>query len=563
MADSFAASLAELERHSPRVAEAIAAAGPAGYTWTTTPTGGVVVEHEGRPLDSRRDPAGAAARHAAAAGAPAVVLAGFGSGYLAEALLARGAAVSVVVGDPAELAAALRARDLAPVCRAVRFHLARHVADPHGAAALKAVSPDLVVHGPSVSRSADLQRLVEMWPRVTVASRRPRILVVGPIAGGTLEMARASARAFAALGAEVRDIDPGAMAAGIDWLGVVAPDAVSADRWRSRSVELIGDVIVELAAGWEPDLVFALAQAPLGRRHVERLAEASAPAALWFVENHRVLRYWMQVASAYRWVYGIQPGAFEAQLASLGVAHPGYLPAACDPDVHRPVSLSAEERDRYGAAVSFAGAPYVNRRKVFARLHDLPLRLWGPDWDRDPVLRAKAAASRRFTTDEMVRIFAASAINLNLHAATHVDGLDPEPDFVNPRTFELAACGAFQLTDSRRPLRDLFDEGEVAVFRSVSELRALVDRYLEDAPGRARMADRARRRALAAHTYAHRMDRVLRDTIAPDLYGACARPPVPSLDEAIAGLARAERLSRDELVLRAVRALAPGGRPAA
>lgn len=563
MADAFATSLAELERHSPSVADAIASAGPGAYTWSVTSAGAVVVEHDGRPLDSRRDPAGAAARQAEAAAAPAVVLAGFGSGYLAEALLARHAIVHVVVGDPAELAAALRARDLAHVCRAARFHLARRVADAHGAAALKAVAPDLVAHGPSVARSADLRCLVERWPRVTVAARRPRILVVGPIAGGTLEMARASARAFTALGADVRDIDPSAMAAGLEWLGTMAPHAPAATRWQDRLVDLIADLVVEVAASWPADLVFALAQAPLARQHVERLADASVPAAFWFAENHRVLPYWIHVAPAYRWVYGIQPGAFEARLASLGVAHPGYLPAACDPAVHRPVTLRAEERDRYAAAISFAGAPYVNRRKVFARLRDLPLRLWGPDWDRDPVLRSMAGCPRRFTTDEMVRIFAASAINLNVHAAAHVDGLDPEPDFVNPRTFELAACGAFQLTDWRRPLADLFAEDEIATFRTVSELRALIERYLDDAPGRARMAERARRHALAAHTYVHRMDRVLRDTIAPDLYGACARPRAPSLDEAIAGLARAERASRDELVLRAVRALTAGGRQVA
>lgn len=562
MADPLAACLAELERHSPRVAEAVVASGPGDYAWTTTPAGAVVLEHGGRPLDSRRDPAGAAARQAAACPAPAVVLAGFGSGYLAEALLARGAKLTVVVGDPAELAAALRGRDLTAVCRAARFHLARHVADPHGAAALKAAAPDLIAHGPSVSRSADLQWLVERWPRIAVAPRRPRIVVVGPLAGGTLEMARASARAFAALGADVRDIDPAAMAAGLDWLSALARDAPAAARWQDRLIDLIADLVVEIATSWQADLVFALAQAPLGRRHVERLAEASVPAAFWFAENHRVLPYWAHVAPAYRWVYGIQPGAFEARLASLGVAHPGYLPAACDPAVHGPVCLTAEERDRYAAPISFAGAPYVNRRKVFARLADLPLRLWGPDWDRDPVLRAKVAGAHRFTTGEMVRIFAASTINLNLHAASHVDGLDPQPDFVNPRTFELAACGAFQLTDWRRPLGDLFAADEIATFRTVGELRALIERYLDDAPGRARMAERARRRALATHTYVHRMDRVLRDTIAPDLYGACARPRPPSLDQAIDGLARSDQISRDELVLRAVRALASGGRVA-
>lgn len=29
------------------------------------------------------------------------------------------------------------------------------------------------------------------------------------------------------------------------------------------------------------------------------------------------------------------------------------------------------------------------------------------------------------------------------------DGVEPYGDFVNPRTFESAACGAFQLVDSR------------------------------------------------------------------------------------------------------------------
>jgi spore maturation protein CgeB len=153
-------------------------------------------------------------------------------------------------------------------------------------------------------------------------------------------------------------------------------------------------------------------------------------------------------------------------------------------------------------------------------LADLDFRIWGDGWNEPALSHLVAGDGKRFGMAEMVKIFGASAINLNLHSANHVSGLDPEPDFVNPRTFEIAACGAFQLVDRRDPLPDLFTADEMVTFGSMAELRSGIARYLADPDERQAVATRARARVLAEHTYEHRTRRILRDALPSHLAAA-------------------------------------------
>ena len=74
----------------------------------------------------------------------------------------------------------------------------------------------------------------------------------------------------------------------------------------------------------------------------------------------------------------------------------------------------------------------------------------------------------------------------------------------NKRTFEVAAIGAFQLTDTPA-IRDVFDpDTEVAYFETQSEMLARIDEFLADPGRRASMAAKAQVRAHAEHTYEHR-----------------------------------------------------------
>jgi spore maturation protein CgeB len=67
-----------------------------------------------------------------------------------------------------------------------------------------------------------------------------------------------------------------------------------------------------------------------------------------------------------------------------------------------------------------------------------------------------------------------------------------------------------QVVDERADLPPLFAEGEeVAVFDEPATLRQLVRDLLQDPPGAERLAQAARRRALAEHTYVHRLHLLL------------------------------------------------------
>jgi hypothetical protein len=108
------------------------------------------------------------------------------------------------------------------------------------------------------------------------------------------------------------------------------------------------------------------------------------------------------------------------------------------------------------------------------------------------------------------KIFNASSINFNLQSSPYHDGVNPHGDYVNPRTFELAGCRAFQLVDHRTHLTDLFRVGEEAIcFSTLAEARQLTSYYLSHATEREAIVARAHARALRDHTYEQRMQAML------------------------------------------------------
>jgi spore maturation protein CgeB len=84
-----------------------------------------------------------------------------------------------------------------------------------------------------------------------------------------------------------------------------------------------------------------------------------------------------------------------------------------------------------------------------------------------------------------------------------------EHGFLSNRLYDASASGAFVISDHAPGIEDEFDGG-VVTYRDGAELRALVERYLDDPAARAEHARRARAAVLAAHTFEHRVDEILR-----------------------------------------------------
>jgi spore maturation protein CgeB len=179
------------------------------------------------------------------------------------------------------------------------------------------------------------------------------------------------------------------------------------------------------------------------------------------------------------------------------------LGPACDPEEHRPLELTSEERADLGSEVAYLGYAYPNRIEACEHLTGFDLRLWGTGWDRSAIL---APFFRREPVHGLkkTRIYNATAVSVNIQSHLYqVDG-------VTCRPFEVAACGGFCISDGRRDLGRFFSvDDEVVTFDTPEDLKAKVAYYLVHEDERRELAQRARARALREHTYEHRVRQVL------------------------------------------------------
>lgn len=336
--------------------------------------------------------------------------------------------------------------------------------------------------------------------------RNLRILVVLPMYGGSLPIGRYCVNALRRLGHRVEVFEAPEFLSAFNALRGMRVTTDKLEYLENSFLNVVSQAVLARVESSEPDLVLALAQAPLSRQALTKLRRMGVPTAMWFVEDFRLFTYWRAFAPLYDFFAVIQKDEFLRELEAAGVSNALYLPLAADPEVHRPLELGPVETRRYGADVAFLGAGYPNRRRAFHQLVNYDFKIWGTEWDGDSLLAPHVQmGGARISPEESVKIYNATRVNLNLHSSIQSRELVTGGDFVNPRTFELAAIGAFQLVDGRSLMPELFDEGELATFDSMDDMLAKLDRFLAEPEARAVYVRRARERVLRDHTYDIRM----------------------------------------------------------
>jgi len=186
------------------------------------------------------------------------------------------------------------------------------------------------------------------------------------------------------------------------------------------------------------------------------------------------------------------------QLRAAGAKQVFYLPFACDPDLHHPISLNEAERSEFGADVSFVGTCDKEREWWLSHLLDYRLKIWGGNWEK-AAKSVRAKWQRKFAIeDDFSKVCDASKINLNFIRKENVPAH-------NMRTFEIPACGGFMLATRTSEQETILAEGEgMACFSTPEELRNALDRYLADDQTRSIMASCARDRISRFHSYTER-----------------------------------------------------------
>ncbi len=195
----------------------------------------------------------------------------------------------------------------------------------------------------------------------------------------------------------------------------------------------------------------------------------------------------------YDWVFVTKSFGVRDMRERLGIANASVLMHAYDPDLHRPLDLSAGDRERYECDVSFIGTWSPKKEEalnaLLAARPGLSVRVWGEQWDRAALNDAmrRAVRGQEATGDEYVRAIRGSRINLGLLSERRAGS--SAGDQITSRTFHIPASGGFMLHERTEELLALFADGkEVATFGDTAEMIAQIDRFLADDAARLTIA---------------------------------------------------------------------------
>ncbi len=184
-----------------------------------------------------------------------------------------------------------------------------------------------------------------------------------------------------------------------------------------------------------------------------------------------------------------------------------YLPQCFSTIHHKKVQLSAADKIKYKCEITNAGNLYPSRAALYKHLTKYHFKMWGfppAIWLKVPELD-NIIMNKSVFNEEKSKAFSAAKIVLNnLHPAV-IDG-------VNKRTFEIPACGGFQITSHRDAVIELFEPGkEIITYHNLKDLIDKIEYYLnpENENERLQIAEAGYQRAMKEHSYQHRINKIL------------------------------------------------------
>lgn len=181
-----------------------------------------------------------------------------------------------------------------------------------------------------------------------------------------------------------------------------------------------------------------------------------------------------------------------------------YLPECFNPSRHRSPDTTGNN-ELYKCDITTAGNSHSWRVAVFRHLEHYDIKLWGgaaPLWMPASYV-SRIHQGRSVYNEEKALAFTEAKIVLNALHYAEMWGL-------NARAFEAAGIGSFQMVSWRPGLADLFVDGkELVAFKSMQNLKELIDHYLIRHDERQEIAAAGKRRAFSEHTYRHRLDLLL------------------------------------------------------
>jgi hypothetical protein len=190
---------------------------------------------------------------------------------------------------------------------------------------------------------------------------------------------------------------------------------------------------------------------------------------------------------------------YAAELADACSVPVHVLEQATDPSVFFP-----ETDPELAHELVFVGNSRRVMRPIIADLlpteHDLAI--WGADWE--PLIGSEHLVGQFLPNDRVRRAYSSAGIVLN----DHWDDMRAH-GYASNRLYDAVACGALVISDRLPGLEERFG-GAVVTYEGREELAALVEHFLAHPEEAAARGAAGREVVLDRHTFAHRVDELLR-----------------------------------------------------
>jgi len=256
--------------------------------------------------------------------------------------------------------------------------------------------------------------------------------------------------------------------------------------------ERMNALLVEKAVRENPDLIFCvLFTDEIERKTIDRLS-TQWTTFNWFCDDHwRFDTFSKYFAPHFHFVSTTDHGALEKYHA-IGYSTVFLTQWACNHFEYTKYDDAVKTFD-----VSFVGQPHGTRKRTVSSLakHGIMIETFGKGW-----------RNGRITQAQMIRIFNATKINLNLaNSSWNLHTIFRNQQQIKGRNFEVPGCGSFLLTNYVEGLEQYYDlENEIRCFSSLHNLRELILYYLRHEDERERIARNGYQRTLRDHTYERR-----------------------------------------------------------
>ena len=266
-------------------------------------------------------------------------------------------------------------------------------------------------------------------------------------------------------------------------------------RWSTVASAITQNAVAALE-NTRPDVVVVVKGDQLEQDWWEAVQRSGAATVTWLYDELRRMRYSMNTLAGIGPIASYSP-VDTAGLQAAGI-HAEHIPLAYDHRIQFEVNFQE--------TISLVGARYPSREETLRRLSasGVPVKAFGKSWSRHvwDVLRTKQlrnagiASGPDLSRSDAYGVMAGSPATLNLHG---------DQDGFTMRTFEAPGVGALQITD-RLDVAHFFEIGtECLAFADEAELVDLANRAISDVPWARNIREAGRKRALAEHTFDHRI----------------------------------------------------------